>query len=130
MSIADRIEDAHLLWRSGRKEGAFLCVLIAVAAAARSRFPGENDRNSFERFIHEATPVKMGVEYRGQLHRIKTILYKFLRCELVHEGGIPQDIRFIDDELAGAMTIRAGGHPEFVLLLGTGWFFHLVRSVS
>jgi hypothetical protein len=35
MSVRERIEDAKMLWNAGRKEGAFIMILIAVAATAR-----------------------------------------------------------------------------------------------
>jgi hypothetical protein len=31
MSVRERIEDAKMLWEAGRKEGAFVMILIAVA---------------------------------------------------------------------------------------------------
>ena len=31
-AIQDRVDDAMLLWREGRREGAFLVALVAVAA--------------------------------------------------------------------------------------------------
>ena len=43
MGVRNRVEDALLLWKSGRKEGAFLNVLIGVAATSRRRFPGLDD---------------------------------------------------------------------------------------
>jgi hypothetical protein len=39
MSIMTRIEDADLLFQLGRKEGALLLVLIAVAATSKKRYP-------------------------------------------------------------------------------------------
>ena len=41
MSIADRLEEARLLWSQGRKEGAFIMILIAAAATSRKRYPRE-----------------------------------------------------------------------------------------
>ena len=41
--IRNRIDDAKLLWESGRLDGAFLNALIAVAATARERYPKLKD---------------------------------------------------------------------------------------
>jgi hypothetical protein len=53
-----------------------------------------------------------------------------MRCQLVHEGGIPIDIEFMQDVQPGSMSVRAGGAPEFILKIGTGWFHHMIGSVA
>ena len=132
MSIRTRIEDALLLWEQGRLEGAFLCALVAVAASARRQYPDRKsvgDREAFERFLTNAHTVRLSVEYRGECQSIEHILYKWLRCELVHEGGIPIDIEFMLDSEPGLMSVRAGGAPEYVLKISQGWFHHLIGAV-
>lgn len=132
MSIRQRIEDAMLLWGSGRREGALLCALVAVAATSRLRFPDRKavrDSEAFETFLTSAHPVRLSVEYRSELHSVERIFYKWLRCELVHEGGLPADIEFMPDPEPGVLSIRAGGAPHFVLRVSTGWFQHLVDAV-
>jgi hypothetical protein len=132
MSIRARVEDAMFLWGNGRQEGAFLSALVAVAATSRRRFPDRkavSDREAFERFISAAHTVRLSVEYRGEVHPIEHVLYKWLRCELVHEGEVPVDIAFMPDHDPGALSVRAGGAPEFVLMLSHGWLQHLVGAV-
>ena len=88
MSVRARVEDAQLLWTNGRREGAFLTALIAVAATSRKRFPDRKsvtDREAFERFLEAAHSVRLSVEYRGECHPIEHVFYKWFRCELVHE---------------------------------------------
>jgi len=52
MSIKNRIEDAQLLWKAGRKEGVFVLALIAVAATSRKRYPKPiKDPKAFKQFI-------------------------------------------------------------------------------
>ena len=132
MSIRARVEDALFLWDKGRLEGAFLNALIAVAATARRIYPDRtvvSDRESFEQFLTSAHSVRIRVEYRGELHPVEHIFYKWLRCELVHEGGIPVDIHFTPDAEPGVMAVRAGGAPEYVLKISHGWFDHLIYAV-
>jgi len=132
MSITSRIDDALFLWDHGRLEGAFLSALVAVAATSRGQFPDPktvNDREAFERFLTDTLSIRISVEYRGEFHPVEHILYKWLRCELLHEGGIPVDIQLIPDKQPGAMTIRAAGAPEFVLKISHGWFHHLINVV-
>jgi len=132
MSLRARIEDASFLWQHGHREGAFLSALVAVAATARRRFPDRKaigNRDAFERFLSSAHSVRLSVEYRGEAHTIEHIFYKWLRCELVHEGGLPIDIEFMSDPEPGALGIRAGGAPDFTLKLSLGWFEHLIGAV-
>jgi hypothetical protein len=128
VTISDRIEDANFLWRNGRKEGAFLSVLIAVAAAASAKYPTLRDRERFEKFVRASSNVRLSVEFRGYIHPLETVFYKFLRCELVHEGGLPQDIKFANEEQGNTMSVRAGGAPDYLLIVGTGWYFHLIET--
>jgi hypothetical protein len=127
--IRRRIDDAILLWDKGRHEGAFLIVLIAVAATARKRYPKTKDREAFEQFLKDFHTVRLSVEYRGECHPIEHVFYKWLRCQLVHEAGILLDIQFMQDAQPGSMSVRTGGAPEYILKIGTGWIYHMIGSV-
>jgi len=129
MSVRDRIDDGMFLWEAGRREGAFLSVLAAVAATAKRRYPKKTDRQAFEDFLAEASPARISVEFRGELHSIEHVLYKWLRCELIHDGGLPVDLAFISDFQPGARGLRAGGAPEYLLKLTESWFMFLVTCV-
>lgn len=132
MSIRNRIEDAIFLWQNDHFEGALLSVLIAVAATARLRFPDRdkiNDKEAFEKFLNESSKIKTKVEFRGECRPIENIFYKWLRCELVHEGTAPPDIKFVPSKEPNALMIRAGGAPEYTLKLSDNWFQHLVGIV-
>ena len=88
------LDDATELYRLGRKHSAILLLACAVDALARTAEPecsqvGER----FERFLRS----KMRRPGRAQVHNIhlpkfdrlfsfEYIIYKFLRCPLVHEG--------------------------------------------
>jgi hypothetical protein len=126
-----RVADARFLWANGRREGAFLIAVIAVAATARRRFPDRKavgDRQAFERFLETAHSVRLSVEFRGACEAIEHVLYKWFRCELVHEGELPIDIEFMQSE-PNVLSVRAGGKPDFVLKLSEGWFDHLINAV-
>lgn len=124
-AIRDRTNDARFLWDQRRRESALLLALVAVAARARLQHPKLGDRERFVRTLEDAMSARISVEFRGRQHPIEELLYKWLRCELVHSGGIPQDI-VIDDALAPGLSLRAGGAPEYVLKLSPGWFEHLI----
>jgi hypothetical protein len=119
--IAARIDDARVLWAAGRREGALLSVLVAVAARARRSYPNLGDGDRFRRFLAESVSWKLSAEFRGAVVPVEQIFYKWMRCSLLHEAGLPEDITWIEDGDPAALTVRAGGAPEFVLKLSTGW---------
>ena len=128
--IRKRTEDALFLWDNGRRDGAFLIALVAVAAVSRLRYPQLTDRDAFEKFLQDSHTVKItGVEFRGKSVPIEHVFYKWLRCQLVHEGSLPPDIQFMEESDPQWMSIRAGGAPEYILKIGHGWFHHLIGSV-
>jgi hypothetical protein len=49
-----------------------------------------------------------------------------MRCELVHDGGLPIDLHFIENAEPGELSVRAGGAPNYVLLISPGWFDQLI----
>ena len=131
MSIRSRIDDAKVLWESNRLEGAFLLALVAVAATARRQSPNQKgDKQVFEDFLRQGLFERLSVEYRGDLHPVYHIFYKWFRCELVHEGSLPVDVEFMPDPEPGMLSIRAGGAPEYVLKVSRGWFQELVHVVT
>lgn len=133
MSIRRRVEDAIELYKLNRFEGALLCALVAAAATARKEEPNKNvgDRECFEAFLAGGAFQRIGaVEFRGKLHTIPHIFYKWLRCELVHEGGVPMDIEFVGEKSSGMLSLRAGGAPSYVLQLGHGWLFEILHLVK
>ena len=127
--IRERIDDALLLWENGRHEGALLCALVAFEATARKRYQRIGARERFERYWAQAHLGVVGAEYRGQCLRIEHILYKWLRCQLVHEAQLPPDLQFTQESEPNVMSIRAGGAPEYVLKIGHGWFHEIIRCV-
>jgi hypothetical protein len=129
MSIRKRVDDALFLWNHNRLEGAFLSALIAVAATSRRQFPNQGDRQAFEDFLKQGVFERISVEYHGQIHHVYHIFYKWFRCQLVHEGGLPIDIEFMPDGKPGAVSIRAGGAPEYILKVSHGWFYELIHTV-
>jgi hypothetical protein len=121
------------LHRLNRFEGALLCALVAAAATARKEQPNRNlgDRECFEAFLAKGAFQRIGeVEFRGRLHAIPHIFYKWLRCELVHEGSVPIDIEFIGDKSSGVLSLRVGGAPSYVLQLSHGWLFEILHLVK
>ena len=131
MSIRARLEDADLLWRDGRLEGALLVVLVAVAATARKTLPDvRGDRNAFVAFLKSTHGWAVTVEFRGKQVDLDQLFYEWLRCELVHTGSLPVDVRV--EDFAGdpaACSVRAAGAPSYTLLVTPGWYHYLRQIV-
>jgi len=126
-AIRERVEDARLLWTARRREGAFLMALVAVAARARKDYPQPtSDRDAFERFVKSRFRPRISVESCGELQALERVFYKWMRCKLVHEGGLPVDLRFKESAEPGELGVRAGGALEYILLVSPDWFEQLI----
>jgi hypothetical protein len=106
MSVRTRIEDAEFLYKNGRKDGALLSILIALAATSRKRYPKvvKEDRDAFTAFLGEELTKRIGVgkfkvKFRNKMILLQDLFYKFVRCELAHEAQIPEDIKFTKGDM-------------------------------
>lgn len=96
MSVRDRIDDSRLLFAAGRLEGAFLSVLTALAGTSRKRYPKHvtpDSREAFLQFLRdEEARFPNGtfneINFEGRQWCIAEILWKFVRCDLSHEGQL------------------------------------------
>lgn len=66
------------------------------------------DKDSFTKFLADETGeltgsvsnvrlINLNIEFRGNIIPFADIMYKFVRCELAHEGEMPGDIVFVRD---------------------------------
>lgn len=138
MSIKSRVEDAEILWKNGRKEGAWLVALVAAAATSRKRYPQPvSDSQSFKSFIRDVThTIVQGVSLVESKNfqvvmdqtPLEDIFYKHLRCNLVHEGELATDIqisrsKLVDGEFQGFFAV---GPPN---VIPDFWVLHLLKAV-
>jgi hypothetical protein len=65
MSAEDRLIDAPHLWAAGRREGALLSIMVAVAVSARRSHPDLKDREAFVTFLKSQHSWTISVEFRG-----------------------------------------------------------------
>jgi hypothetical protein len=116
-----------MLWDADRREGAFLLALVSVAVRAKLEHPEINgDRAKYDAFIRSRLGPRISVEFRGEQVPLESVFYKWMRCELVHAGGLPVDVEFVEPEEVGALSVRAGGAPDYVLQVSTAWFEQLI----
>ena len=122
--IARLIDDADFLVEHKRYHSALTLLLVAVAASSVKMFPkgtssidsppkpgkkdrGMPDREKFLRFLGERIrKVILGDPWGPEDGRHASlmaftegpqpeeVLYELYRCPLIHEGGLPQDVRF------------------------------------
>jgi|SRR5215213_5447832 len=129
--IVRRIQKAEKDYAEGDYENALIQALIAVAATSAARYPNLGDRVRFEKLLAKDFGPNLGsnvaikggfikVSYKGQLHTVEHIFYKFLRCELLHEADVPPDIEFVDPA-TGILFAPRGS----TLVMG----YHLIESL-
>lgn len=88
-------EDAVFLYQNDRRHASILLLLCAIDSLAKEKWPGETQNaQRFESFLKS----KMRRPGRPQIHQIQVpkfkklftfeyIIYKFVRCPLIHEGS-------------------------------------------
>lgn len=160
MSIKLLVEDAQFLADNGRYLGALTTLMLAVAASSRKVFPFKKvksrkeptewmrDEEAFTLFLggrirkilfgnfgwEETGNSGISVNFKGKQYDVAYILYKYYRCELVHEGELPEDIEFrpksgnenlmvAREELS--VTISGGD----IMVLDYGWIDLLIKAV-
>ncbi len=154
MSVRHRLEDAIILSTIGRKDGALLSALVAVAATSRLRFPEMTQSNwhpkepmrdgeAFQTFLTEETESVYGTGLRLQITAPfpdpkkpsgsttdlshPAILYKYVRCALAHEGGLPHTVEFRSHADNALHASYVASENKFVF--SENWLGSLVRAV-
>lgn len=157
MTIREQIEDVKLLMGAGRFKGALTILMSAIAASSRKALPKKQtksienpgsdmgDGEAFKYFlggricrIMAGDPLSrefgfsgFSFSYRGNNYSLEHILYKFFRCELIHNGDIPEDVIFLPEEgmpEPGSTKISLTLKNE--LALTYPWLIILIRVVT
>ena len=103
MSVRERVQEAEVLWKSNKKEGAWIQSMIATAATARKRYPRPMpDSQSFKQYVKDiswtiftGSPKPPNLQ-NGQVlfvlgeRPFEDILYRDFRCAWVHEAGLEE----------------------------------------
>lgn len=161
MTIREQVQDASFLAQHGRYIGALTTLMLAIAASSRRTFPKGiksrkepkkemSDPEAFTLFLggrirkilfgdfggpDEGTSG-ISVGFRGKEHDIALILYKYYRCELVHDGELPEDVEFIvarqpaSGLTVGNRDLQVSISAGDKLALDHGWIDLLVDAVT
>jgi hypothetical protein len=161
MSIKQQVEDAVFLAKNKRHLGALTNLMLAVAASSRKAFPKDKikslkdpqkmmgDAEAFTLFLGgRIRKILFGdfggpdngnsgicVNFKGKQLDLAYILYKYYRCELVHEGELPEDIEFSPLSEAKNMSISNSSYSVSIssgntMNLDYGWIDLLVNAVT
>lgn len=131
MSIRDRLVDADILWMAGRREGALLSTLVAVTALGKQKYPHLGDGEAFRQVFADQYRWGSTVKHRDRLLTIEQLMWKWMRCELVHCAGLPVHVQFFDeDEDPDDLRIQMGGLPENHVRISDGWYWLLRRLIE
>jgi hypothetical protein len=136
MSIANRVKKAEEDHAKGDYENALIQALIAVAATSKKRYPNAGDAQAFTQFLKDDFLKKiqpnisilgggLKVLYEGKLVDIEPILYKYVRCYLLHEAEIAPKLRILGSDLGFSISYDSG-----VLEIGWGVVEILTRIVK
>lgn len=136
MSIKARLEDGMILWDQGRREGAWVLVLVAAAATSRKRYPKSthNDKESFTTFFHDIEyEMLTGVPWQGEAiplgnQSMADVVYKHLRCNLVHEAEMHSAIGFSESIIVDGME-RAPLQTGAVNKIPSFWVINLAKVI-
>lgn len=161
MSVRQQVEDATFLAQNERYVGALTLLLLAVAASARKCFPkgtkslekpakDMGDQEAFTLFLGgrickvlfgnhggpEYGSSGIAVGFKGHTYDLAYMLYKFYRCELVHEGELPEDVEFVPQQGTVTISTNTGNSGLSVsisnankLVLDHGWIDLLIAAV-
>ncbi|MDW1825811.1 hypothetical protein R7P67_12350 [Vibrio sp. Vb0937] len=160
MSIAQQVDDAKFLADNKRYLGALTNLMLAVAASSRKTFPkgktksledpnkNMSDREAFTLFVGgrinqilfcEIGSAHIGnsgisISFKGKQHDVAYILYKYYRCELVHEGELPAGIEFGPSSSAHNLLFRNSGLNVSIgcgstMVLDYGWIELLIEVI-
>jgi hypothetical protein len=149
MGIREQVADAKFLADNNRHLGALTMILVAIGASSRRLYPFKKtqsirnpqkimgDEEAFTLFLGERLNSLIGgfgeykpgnqgylLEYQGNMESLEYILYKFYRCDLVHQGILRPDIGFSPSTIKG-VSMATGD----VLMLGGGWIDLLIQAV-
>jgi hypothetical protein len=160
MSIKQQVEDAVFLAKNERHLGALTNLMLAVAASSRKTFPkgktkslkdptkNMGDGEAFALFVGgrirkilfgdfggpDSGNSGISVNFKGKQLDVAYVLYKYYRCELVHEGELPEDIEFSpssENQNSGgsnngvSVSVSCGN----TMVLDYGWIDLLVNAV-
>jgi hypothetical protein len=142
MSIRQLVEDARALAENGRTLGAFTLLIAMIGASARLRYPQPiGDAKAYKDFLrqelvrmttgeHLSSRSLMSFNLNGESTTFEHVIYKYYRCELIHEGKLKTGFVFEDSQSdRPSLTVKTNSNGDLVLDAGLiPYFDYLIKS--
>ncbi len=118
MTIGDRVKECIDKLNVGDFENALIQLSIAFDGTAKKEYPPSMKVGKrFKAFLHDNQDIityftfasNMFIDCTFNGYKLEEIIYHVLRCGLLHEGSIPDEIEFVDQIVIG----RPGGRWRF-----------------
>ena len=131
MSVGSQVAEAMRKLSEGGFEDAIVSASVALSATARLECPTDGDKAACRKFLEQNLPIisKVGwvsfgvsqpINFRYRrldsrspgicVRTMPEMLYDVVRCTAVHEAGLPDNLRFVQEPL-----IQTGPDGELVL---------------
>lgn len=157
MSIINIMKDAIFLKENGRTLGAFTLMCAAIGGTSRKMYPeqfdrkektGVTDKDAFTNCLNIAISKEIHGNHSEDINKSKIfsfrykdknvsfgdIIYKYFRCNLVHEARLPSTIKIISSSDHDSKCNRLNGLRFIVsddeLHLGDEWISFLYHCIS
>jgi len=115
MSIGNRIDEAYVKLVSNDLENSLIQLAIAIDATAKKKFNGEKKVGKrIRRFVNEYEDLITHFSMAGQLRifagggisygdkgSLSDVIYKSIRCALLHEADVSEEVVFRKGKLQG-----------------------------
>lgn len=113
-------------WSNHEYEESLVITLLGVAAASKLHYPRKSDRCAFNAYLKDKL-TEIISRYLGDIpmpgvvtgcpvgaQSLEDILYKNLRCNLVHELVFPDNVELRDaSDMSSPIEVRADGTVVF-----------------
>jgi|GEM_PF-2140951 len=113
MSIQDKVNTSLKYFFSGDISNSLEQCMIAADASAKKMHTTRDNKERMEKFFSEHMEIITGVGIRmivaknikfgssqGEIETLESILYKYIRCNLLHEAEISDKIIFSENTFA------------------------------
>ncbi|HGY9620652.1 TPA: hypothetical protein ACOJNU_002784 [Pseudomonas putida] len=143
MTIAARIEECTAKLAQGDAENAFIQLAIAIDGTAKLLYPGKKTSERCKKFLKDSlpfilwsltngTPAKttsLSFEVSissdsGEYIEFEDLVYKVMRCSLLHEGELSEKVEFVNVPNVGTLN----GRVQFPLALLGSLLFAVIAS--
>ena len=134
MAIGDRVKECIDKMKSNDFENALIQLSIAFDGTARREFPAMKVGERFKTFLRENQDIITYFTFASHIfidctfdgYKLEDIIYHVLRCGLLHEGSIPEEIEFVDEIAIG----RPGGRWRFPKTYVAGGLLAIIGAKS